>query len=124
MARITSSSGSALTVSSGAESSPMMTSVARVKEQVMKPSTMLPSISARSMTEDLQREPDGIPHAVVGFTAMYCVVIAMLSATMFSTGTVSGSIGVAVLVFVATPAIVASLTRRARLGRDRAHPSR
>jgi hypothetical protein len=76
------------------------------------------------MTEDVQREPDGVPHAVVGFTAMYCVVIAILTAAMFTAGTASGSIGVGMLVFLITLAIGAGLTRRARLGRDHAHPSR
>jgi hypothetical protein len=90
----------------------------------MKPSTVGRSISTRTLTEDVQREPDGIPHAVVGFTAMYCVVIAMLTVTMFTTGTAIGSIGAAVLVFLVTLAIVAGLTRRARLGRDHPHPSR
>jgi len=46
----------------------------------------------------------------------------MLTATRFTVDT--ASISVAVLVFLVTLAIVAGLTRRARLGRDRARPSR
>ena len=37
-------------------------------------------------TEDLDREPDGVPHSVVGLTAAFSVMLALLVAFMFIAG--------------------------------------
>jgi hypothetical protein len=75
-------------------------------------------------TEDLDREPDGVPHAVVGLTALFSVMLAMLVAFMFMTGHVVGRIAAVTLALIAIPTLVATLRRKASRDRDRLHPSR
>src|ERR1051325_5808691 len=73
-------------------------------------------------TEDLDREPDGVPHRVVGMTALFSVVLAMLVAFMFLTGHRVGRIAAVALVAIAIPTLVASLRRKAEKDRDHVHP--
>jgi hypothetical protein len=75
-------------------------------------------------TEDLDREPDGVPHSVVGLTALFSVMLAMLVAFMFLTGGEVGKIAAVVLAAVAIPTLVAMLRKKAARDRDRVHPSR
>jgi Flp pilus assembly protein TadB len=75
-------------------------------------------------TEDLDREPDGVPHSVVGLTALFSVMLAMLVAFMFLTGGMFGRVAAIVLVALAVPTLVASLRRKAHRERDHFHPSR
>jgi hypothetical protein len=75
-------------------------------------------------TEDLDREPDGVPHNVVGLTALFSVMLAMLVAAMLLSGQLVGQIGAIALIVIAIPTLVASLRRKAEHERDRAHPSR
>ena len=79
---------------------------------------------ALAPTEDLDREPDGVPHDVVGFTALFSVFLAMLVAFMFLThkAVVQGA-AVALLV-IAIPVLVSNLRKRADRERDHLHPSR
>lgn len=75
-------------------------------------------------TEDLDREPDGVPHSVVGLTALFSVMLAMLVAFMFVAG---GTVvkGAAVLIALMTiPVLVGSLRKKADRDRDHQHPSR
>jgi len=72
-------------------------------------------------TEDLQREPDGIPHAVIGLTAMFCVVVAALLVATLMTGSASSGVAAVVLGFVAIP--IVALHRKATHDRDGEHPS-
>jgi hypothetical protein len=74
------------------------------------------------MTEHLQREPDGVPHAVIGFTAYFCVVFAMLLLALLMTGTATGKFGAVVLGLVAIPSIAAGMQRKATRDRDDDHP--
>lgn len=75
-------------------------------------------------TEDLDREPDGMPHQVIGLTALFSVMLAMLVGVMFLTGgTVSRVAGV-VLAALAIPVLVSTLRRKADRDRDHVHPSR
>ena len=76
-----------------------------------------------SPTEDLDREPDGVPHSVVGMTALFSVVLAMLCAFMFLAGG-AARIAAVVLVVLAVPVLVTSLRRKAERERDHLHPSR
>ena len=79
--------------------------------------------SKLSVNEDLDREPDGVPHQVVGMTALFSVMLAMLLAFMFiAGGTVR--IGAVVLALVAVPVLVTVLRRKADRDRDHIHPSR
>lgn len=75
-------------------------------------------------TEDLDREPDGVPHNVVGLTALFSVMLAMLVAFMFLTGSTLGKVAAVGLALIAIPTLVASLRKKAQHDRDREHPSR
>jgi hypothetical protein len=75
-------------------------------------------------TEDIDREPDGVPHSVVGLTALFSVMLALLVAVMFLSGHMAGRIGAVALAVVAVPVLVGSLRRKAARERDRIHPSR
>lgn len=75
-------------------------------------------------TEDLDREPDGVPHNVVGLTALFSVMLAMLVAFMFLTGSTFGRVASIALAVLAIPTLVATLRRKASRERDHFHPSR
>ncbi len=75
-------------------------------------------------TEDLDREPDGVPHSVVGLTALFSVMLAMLVAFMFIGGGPVGKGAAVVLALIAIPVLVGSLRKKAQTDRDHAHPSR
>jgi uncharacterized membrane protein YphA (DoxX/SURF4 family) len=79
--------------------------------------------SKTSANEDLDREPDGVPHNVVGMTALFSVVLALLCAFLFLAG---GGARVAsiVLVLIAIPVLVSVLRNKADRERDHIHPSR
>jgi hypothetical protein len=64
-------------------------------------------------TEDLDREPDGVPHNVVGLTALFSVILAMLVAFMFLTGHTTGKVLAVLLALVAIPTLVATLRKKA-----------
>jgi hypothetical protein len=80
--------------------------------------------AALGPTEDLDRRLDGVPHAVVGLTALFSVMLAMLIAFMFLAGGMISRIAAVVLAFLAVPVIVTTLRRKAYRERDRLHPSR
>lgn len=75
-------------------------------------------------TEDLDRAPDGVPHSVVGLTAMFSVLLAMLVAVMFLGGGTVGKVASIVLALIAIPALVGGLRKKAQRDRDHRHPSR
>jgi hypothetical protein len=79
---------------------------------------------ALGASEDLDRQPDGVPHSVIGMTFGFSVMLALLVAFMFAFGnTVSRVMAVAIVIF-AVPVLVKSLNRRAAHDRDHLHPSR
>lgn len=80
--------------------------------------------SKLSPTEDIDREPDGVPHSVVGLTALFSVMLAMLVAFMFLSGNTVGRVASVVLILVAIPTLVATLRNKAARERDHVHPSR
>jgi hypothetical protein len=77
-----------------------------------------------SPTEDLDRELDGMPHAVIGLTALFSVMLAMLVAFMFLTGSTVGRVAAVGLAVIAIPTLVSSLRKKAARERDYDHPSR
>ena len=79
--------------------------------------------SKTSAHEDLDREPDGVPHKVVGMTALFSVMLAMLVAFMFLAGGTARILAI-VLVLLAVPVLVSVLRRKAEADRDHVHPSR
>lgn len=75
-------------------------------------------------TEDLDREPDGVPHSVIGLTALFSVMLAMLIAFMVLAGGTVSRVAAVVLALLAIPVLVSTLRGKARRGRDSLHPSR
>ena len=75
-------------------------------------------------TEDLDRQPDGVPHAVVGLTVFFAVVLAVLLFVVFFLGSTVGRIGALILLALAIPVVVSGLKRKADHDRDPVHPSR
>lgn len=71
-------------------------------------------------TEDLDREPDGAPHALFAVLALVLVVFAAL---LFVLST-ERKLDDVVVIAIAVPALIFSLSRFARRRRDRRHPSR
>jgi hypothetical protein len=74
--------------------------------------------------EDLDREPDGVPHRVVGLTALFSVMLAALLAFMFIVGGTTSKVAAVVIALMAIPVLVGSLNAKARRDRDHLHPSR
>jgi hypothetical protein len=74
--------------------------------------------------EDLDRDPDGVPHSVVGMTAGFSVMLAALVAAMFIAGGTVSRVAAVVLVIIAVPVMIGGLNRKANRERDRLHPSR
>lgn len=77
-----------------------------------------------SPTEDLDRQPDGVPHNVVGMTALFSVMLAMLVAFMFLSGSNVVRGAAVVIAVLAIPVLVSTLRRKAERERDHLHPSR
>lgn len=75
-------------------------------------------------TEDLDREPDGVPHRVVGLTALFSVMLAMLIAVMFLSGSTTGRVAAVLLALIAVPMLVVILRNKSERERDHVHPSR
>lgn len=74
--------------------------------------------------EDLDREPDGVPHRIVGLTALFSVMLAMLIAVMFLSGSTTGRVAAVLLALIATPMLVVMLRNKSERERDHLHPSR
>ena len=75
-------------------------------------------------TEDLDRQPDGVPHQVVGMTALFSVMLALLLGVMFVFGGMVTKIAAIVLALLAVPVLVGTLRNKAERERDHVHPSR
>lgn len=80
--------------------------------------------SRLSPTEDLDRDPDGVPHSVVGMTAGFAVMFAMLVAFMFLVGSTWTRVAALAICAVTVPVVVSSLRKKAERERDHVHPSR
>jgi hypothetical protein len=74
--------------------------------------------------EDLERQPDGVPHQVVGLTALFSVMLAILVGVVFLTGGYLGGVCAAGIALIAIPALVSGLGKKADRERDHVHPSR
>jgi len=74
--------------------------------------------------EDLERQPDGIPHLVIGLTALFSVLLAAVLIGVFRSGPTVGSIAAAALAIIAIPVLVVGLGAKAERDRDHDHPSR
>jgi hypothetical protein len=79
---------------------------------------------ALGASEDLDREPDGVPHRVVGLTVLFSVMLALLVGFMAFAGGGVSRVAAAVLVLLALPIVVSTLRTKATRERDHLHPSR
>jgi hypothetical protein len=80
--------------------------------------------AALAPSEDLDREPDGAPHSVIGLTALFSVMLAMLVAFLFLSGKTVDMVAAVLLALFAIPVLVTSLRNKADRDRDHLHPSR
>lgn len=74
--------------------------------------------------EDIERQPDGIPHLVIGLTALFSVLLAAVLISIFRSGPTMGSIAAVVLAIIGLPIMVSKLGAKAERDRDHVHPSR
>jgi hypothetical protein len=75
-------------------------------------------------TEDLDREPDGTPHGVIGLTAFFSVLLAMLVGVLLLTRETTDIAAGILLALIGIPVIVSVLRNKAERDRDQVHPSR
>jgi len=75
-------------------------------------------------TEDLDRMPDGAPHRVIGMTAFFAVVFAMLVGFMLLVGSTWTRVAAVILALITIPIVVSQLRKKADRERDHVHPSR
>ena len=75
-------------------------------------------------TEDLDREPDGMPHQVIGLTALFSVMLAMLVGFIVLTGGTVSRVAAVIIAVLAIPVLVSTLRSKAARERDTRHPSR
>jgi hypothetical protein len=75
-------------------------------------------------TEDLDRAPDGVPHDVVGLSALFSFLLAALVLGMWLTGSTTGRVSAIALLVFGVPMLVSGLRERAERERDHVHPSR
>ena len=74
-----------------------------------------------SPPEDLEREPDGVPHDIVARTAFASCLIAAVALALFMW---MGWVGALMAAAVAVPIMVLALQRKSARERDPVHPSR
>jgi hypothetical protein len=74
--------------------------------------------------EDLDREIDGVPHSIVGMTALFSIMLALLVGVVFVSGGAVSKFAAIALLVLAIPVLVTTLHRRADRQRDHAHPAR
>jgi hypothetical protein len=74
--------------------------------------------------EDLDRQLDGAPHSMIGLTAVFSVLLAMLVAFLFLSGKAVDMVAAVLLVIFAVPVLVSTLRKKAERDRDHLHPSR
>ena len=98
--------------------------MATTPELPIEPHNPVRDDSKLAPTEDLDRMPDGVPHEVVGMTAFFSVILALLVAFMFLFGSTTSRIATVMLTVVAIPILVGLLRKKADKERDHLHPSR
>jgi len=74
-------------------------------------------------TEDAPRDPDGIPHDVVGLSALFSVLFAAVVLGMWLSGS-TGRITAVALCMIGIPMLVSNLRQRSERERENLHPSR
>lgn len=72
-------------------------------------------------TEDIDRDPDGVPHDVVGLSALFSFLLAALVLGMWLTGSTMGRVSAIALLVFGVPMLVSGLRERAERERNRHH---
>ena len=75
-------------------------------------------------TENVDRDPDGVPHDVVGLSALFSFLLAALVLGMWLTGSTTGRVSAIALLVFGVPMLVSGLRERSERERDRNHSSR
>ena len=83
-----------------------------------------PADMIRISHEDIERQPDGVPHLVIGLTALFSVLLAALLIGVCLSGPSLGLVAAALLIVTAIPVMVTWLNAKAERDRDHVHPSR
>lgn len=71
--------------------------------------------------EEVDRDPDGVPHDVVGLSALFSFLLAALVLGMWLTGSTTGRVSAIALLVFGVPMLVSGLRERAERERDRRH---
>lgn len=71
-----------------------------------------------AQTEDVNRDPDGVPHDVVGLSALFSFLLAALVLGMWLTGSTTGRVSAIALLVFGVPMLVSGLRERADRERD------
>jgi len=72
---------------------------------------------------EVNRELDGVPHNVVGLSALFSVLFAAVVLGMWLSGP-TGRIAAVAICMVGVPMLVSNLRQRSERERDHDHPSR
>jgi hypothetical protein len=70
-------------------------------------------------TENVDRDPDGVPHDVVGLSALFSFLLAALVLGMWLTGSAMGRISAIALLVFGVPMLVSGLRERSDRERNR-----
>jgi len=91
-----------------------------------RPAPPLPNPAAviQLSREDVERQPDGVPHLVIGLTALCSVLLAAVLIGVCLSGLSLGLVAAALVIVTSIPIMVMWLNAKADRERDRAHPSR
>ena len=84
-------------------------------EEYEHPRSPVRDDSALGSTEDLDREPDGVPHGAIALTALLALAVAIAILGVATGGSWK--------VLAAIPLVVVALARWAARRRNQAHPS-
>jgi hypothetical protein len=72
-------------------------------------------------TDEVIRDPDGVPHDVVGLSALFSFLLAAIVLGMWLTGSTTGRVSAIALLVFGVPMLVSGLRERAERERDRRH---
>jgi len=81
--------------------------------------TSVPGDRSVGAVEDVNRDPDGVPHDVVGLSALFSFLLAALVLGMWLTGSTTGRVSAIALLVFGVPMLVSGLRERADRERDR-----
>lgn len=83
----------------------------------------LPPVTSRTdhAATDVARDPDGVPHDVVGLSALFSILLAALVLGMWLTGSTTGRVSAIALLVFGVPMLVSGLRERAERERERRH---